>query len=357
MGRIIARNAKLYLRYYDKISGKKIDKTLGLPNIREGLRQAKEQKKLFEANLLDKYYSLKTLIKNRMTIDEAAELFSEIKKHSKGTIKTIRLAKTHLINATNKKYIADYDRLDFMKFSKYLSSLENDGKKLSQNSKSIYSRTLKSMFNWLKDANLVKHNYVVVEKSENKQIETIPLDDFERIKKFLFETNKNGYFFIRLLELTGLRRSSAIALLWEQIDFENKNICIENVKKDRKFIFPLTDEIISLLKEMGHKETGKVFAYSKDGLKFWYRVLDKLGIKKYYGLHQIRKTFISKLANSGVSLYDVATLADHRSIQTTYKFYAKNNIERLRNVLNEKSSPQTSPQSTLEGRQIGQIGS
>ncbi len=356
MASIIVRGNKLYLRYYDKVVGTKKDKALSLPNNREGLRKAKERKKLFEANLLDKYYSLESMIKNRMTIDEAASMFSEIKKHSKGTIKAVRLAKTHLVNATKKRYVADFDRLDFMKFSKYLSSIENNGKKLSQNSKSIYSRTLKSMFNWLKEANLVKHNYVVIEKSENKQIETIPEEVFENIKKHLMDTNKNGYYFIKLLELTGLRRSSAIALMWEQIDFENKNICIENVKKDRKFIFPLTDNIISLLKEMGPKATGKVFVYSKNGLKFWYRAQDKVGITKYYGLHQIRKTFISKLANSGVSLYDVATLADHRSIQTTYKFYAKNNIERLRNVLNEKASPQTSPQIESERGKIGQGG-
>ncbi len=355
MATIIARNNKLYLRYYDKITGTKKDKALGLQNNREGLRLAKEQKKLFEANLLDKYYSLNTMVKNRMSIDEAAALFSEVKKHSKSTITGILLAIKHLKTATKKYYLTDLDRADFQRFSIYLSkTIGKNGKPFSPNSKNIYSRSLRNMFTWLKAEKYVNENFVILEKGEVKQLEVIPLETLELIKTHLFHKNKKAYYFIRMLELTGLRKSSALALSWEQIDFQSNIITIDNVKKNRKFIFPLTNDILSLLKEMGIQKEGRIFGYSSDGLKFWYRVQDKLGFKKYYGLHQIRKTFISTLANSGISLYDVATLADHRSIQTTYKYYAKSNIERLKNLLDgEKPSPQPSPQTVSKGVQMG----
>lgn len=340
MAQIIVRGKKLSLRYYDKMTSKKLVIALHLENDREGMRKAKEQKKLFEANLLDKYYSINTMVKNQLTIDEAAALFSEVKKHSPNTVTGTNLAIKHLKIATGKKYITELTQLDFQKFSLYLSKATGlYGKPFSQNSKSIYSKALRNMFRWLKAGKYVQESYVINEKPEAKPIETIPDIEFNQIKEYLYLNNKNGFYFIRMLELTGLRKSSALALTWEQIDFQNNIICIENVKKKRNFIFPLTKEIVLLLKEIGIKETGKVFAYSKDGLKFWDRVQVRVGLNKKYGLHQIRKTFISKMANSGFSLYDVATLADHRSIQTTYQYYAKSNIDRLRSLIDENCTP------------------
>ena len=337
MASIIVRGNKLYIRHWDRIKGKNIDQATGLSNNREGQRIANQQKKLFEADLLDKYYSINTIIKNKLSIDEAAALFSEVKKHSPNTIAGIQYAINHLKLATKKNYVTDLERLDFQKFNLYLQkTIGKNGKPFSQNTKAIYSTSLRVLFEWLAKEKYVKGNYVIIEKSEAKQIETIPEETFQIIKEHLFKNNRTAYNVIRIMELTGLRKSSALSLTWDQIDFTNKTICIENVKKKRTFIFPLTGEIISLLKEMGVKGSGKIFAYSKDGMKFWDRVQKRLDLPEKYGLHQIRKTFISKLANSGVSLYDVATLADHRNIQTTYKYYAKSNIERLRKVLDEK---------------------
>lgn len=364
MASIKVRGNKLSLRYYDKLTGKKVDRALGLPNTKEGLRIAKEQMKLFDANLLDKYYSTNKIIKNRLSIEEAAKIFSEVKKHSAGTITILSLALKHLRAATNKKFVADLDRMDFRKFSIYLSKFMTEEKEkyitdpvtkektkgftpakpLSANSKSIYSRALRNFFGWLKEEKYIKDNLVIIEKGEKKQVEIIPDIVFSKIKDYLWHQNKNGFYFVRMLELTGLRKSSAISLIWEQVDFEQKNLCVKNVKKGRDFIFPLTDEIISLLEEIGIKDTGKILPYKSDNLAFWYRAQRELRLEKIYGLHQIRKSFISKLVNDGIAISDVATLADHMSFQTTQQYYVKANVNRLRSLLNKNSAPQTAPQ-------------
>jgi site-specific recombinase XerD len=345
MASIKVRGNKLTLRYYNKLTGKKVDRALHLPNTKEGLRIAKEQKKLFEANILDKYYSTNRIIKNRLSFDEAAQIFSEVKKHSDGTITIIALAIKHLKEATKKNYVTDLDRMDFRKLSLYLSKyMSKKGKPLSANSKSIYSRSLRNFFGWLKEEKYVNDNFVIIEKGEKKQVEIIPDIVFSKIKDYLCNQNKNGFYFVRMLELTGLRKSSALNMAWEQVNYEQKNLCVKNVKKNRDFIFPLTDEIISLLKEIGIKETGKIFQYSSDNLAFWYRAQRELKIEKVYGLHQIRKSFISKLVNDGMAISDVATLADHKSMQTTQQYYVKTNIDRLRSLLNKNSAPKIAPQ-------------
>ncbi|MDP1995272.1 MAG: hypothetical protein Q8K40_08525 [Ignavibacteria bacterium] len=64
-------------------------------------------------------------------------------------------------------------------------------------------------------------------------------------------------------------------------------------------------------------------------MKFWYRYQRALEFEKIYGLHQIRKTFISRLVNEKYSLYDVAVHEDPRSIKTTLKHYTKANIGKI----------------------------
>ena len=174
-------------------------------------------------------------------------------------------------------------------------------------------------------------------KIEIKPIEIIPPKEFQQLLEYAKSRNKEAYDFIKFLELTGFRKSSALDLRWEQINFKEKIIVAENVKKDRMFEFPLTDDLIKLFEGMKIRTEGKVFSYGKDGLKFWYRYQRALAFPKVYGLHQIRKTFISRLVNEKYTLYDVAILADHRSITTTMKHYSKANINRIREQLNGKN--------------------
>jgi len=50
---------------------------------------------------------------------------------------------------------------------------------------------------------------------------------------------KDQYYFIMFLLITGFRISSATALQWEDIDWNNGFIIAPNVKKDREFFFSI----------------------------------------------------------------------------------------------------------------------
>ena len=56
-----------------------------------------------------------------------------------------------------------------------------------------------------------------------------------------------------------------------------------------------------------------------EALKLLKRLYEQVGIK-HATSHSGRRTFITKLANSGVNVRVIAELASHKSIQTTQRY-------------------------------------
>lgn len=81
------------------------------------------------------------------------------------------------------------------------------------------------------------------------------------------------------------------------------------------------------------KQKGLLFGYkSSDLLKFFEKFLKNESYKNY-SFHTLRKTFISKLINSGMNVYDVMNLARHKDIKTTFKHYRAVELARMGNEI------------------------
>lgn len=331
MAKVVNREGMLYLVFYDAEKRYSSKVSLKLKDTRENRKIANEIKKKYEAELIP-VYKLQNKKEVIPKFSEVYEKFLSEKVYRKSTLALFDDVKKIIIRILGDKKITEYDADDNLALREYYNE-----KGHSQNSQSIRNRMLRCFFNWCVKRKMISENPIENIKIEIKPIEIIPPDQLGKLLAYAKSRNKEAYYFIKFLELTGFRRSSALELKWEQINFSEKIIVADNVKKDRMFEFPLTDELISLFAEMKVKQAGRVFNYKKDGLKFWYRYQRALEFEKIYGLHQIRKTFISRLVNEKYSLYDVAVLADHRSIKTTLKHYTKANIGRIREQLNGKS--------------------
>jgi len=329
MASIFERNGILYIEYYDKAirAGKMI--SLKLKDNRENRKIANVVKKKFETDAIPAY-KLQNKKINTPKFSELFEKYLTEKDYKKSTSVIYRESERVILEALGDREITEYNGEDNIALREYY--LE---KNHSKNTQSIRTRAIRSFLNWCVKRKVISENPIEHIKEELKPVELIPQSEFEKLLQYAKSRNKQAYYFMKFLEMTGFRKSTALELKWGQINFNEKLIAADNVKKDRVFEFPLTDDLINLLKEMGIKNDGNVFSYKKDGLKFWYRYQRVLDFSKIYGLHQIRKTFISKLVNSNCSLYDVAILADHKSIRTTMNHYTKANISRIREQLNE----------------------
>ncbi len=132
---------------------------------------------------------------------------------------------------------------------------------------------------------------------------------------------------------TGVRLGELIALSWEDINFNNKQLTIRhaivrNIKglpKSNKIRYiPLGNEVLSMLDKQ-KKQSGYIFTYRGEFLKTDYcasrlaETCEKAGIERI-GWHRLRHSFASHLAEAGATIPAVQKLLGHSDIKTTMRY-------------------------------------
>lgn len=119
--------------------------------------------------------------------------------------------------------------------------------------------------------------------------------------------------------LTGARRSEALNLRWADIDFDLRRIHIAGTKTQSsdRTVYILPDLAAAL--EEQHKATGAgvlVFPYNKTNVSHaFHRLCPE------HRLHDLRHTFVTRCAESGININVAQQLAGHSDISTTLKIY------------------------------------
>ena len=156
----------------------------------------------------------------------------------------------------------------------------------------------------------------------------IPEKEMIQILAKLKEKNRKHYRAIYFLAATGFRASELLNLKFEDIDLRKNLIALKNSKCesiDYFSIYPALREFI--INEFRERER-KVFDFkNRHSLKFFERFLKNEGFN-HYTLHALRKTFISRIINSGVPIQDVMKIVRLR-IDNCFKnleLIRKNNL-------------------------------
>jgi len=335
MAHLKKRGNILWIRYYDKLTETRKEFSTKIKATKEGWIEARKLLRQFEA----KTELHQEFIEITPNIDllKGKEEFLSLKRLKPKTIMLYDLSTRVLIEAAGNKKLSQYDKGDYRRLLMLF-----DKKSYSNNTQGIYTAHLHAMFEFFKASGYVRENFVKMLKKENKIPESIDDRDLQNILRSLYNKEaKEQFYLIMFLLITGFRISSALALKWEDVDWENNVIIARNVKRGRDFLFPITNDVRSLLNEIGIRKDLKVFSYSMNGLKFFFRLQQKLLeqnlISKKYTLHQLRKTFITKLLEKGIPLHIVKTLADHTNINTTMKYYASVNVKKMKEEIDTRS--------------------
>lgn len=324
-------------------------------------------------------------IKKRMILSRGLEFFKKEKSIigdpnalRPRTIKNYEMAVAKMILAAKDKYIDQYSTDDYRKLlflfeykcphckivlsknahscSKCHKKLEKGPEGVNQNSRSIYTRTLRALWNFFIEHDLTTKNIIEVIRGEHSEADPIPIEEIFKIIQY-FKADReypHHYQIIYFMLLTGCRPSSAIMQMKEDIDLKEGIIRIRNVKAGRRkkreyYLFPIHKELHRLLLEMNINKgsAGRLFpqfnpselSYTKS-LGFWVRAMRTLKIAKViskeYTLKQIRSTFISYLINVlKMDVFTVQKLADHSDAKITDKHYIKLNLKGVREHLDE----------------------
>ena len=207
---------------------------------------------------------------------------------------------------------------------------KENGDLISENTVASYINRLHIIFNYFIKKSYVETNPFPTKGINIREIVTIPDDDLNKILDKLRNKNRKHYKVIAFLLLTGLRGGEIIGLNFENnVDFTQKVLRVFNYKKNRIDKLPLYSELEEFILKEWKKHEGLLFDYkSSDSLKFFEKFL-KDERYKGYSFHTLRKTFISKLINSGMNVYDVMNLARHKNIKTTLKHYSAAELSRM----------------------------
>jgi len=133
---------------------------------------------------------------------------------------------------------------------------------------------------------------------------------------------------IRLLLLTGSRRSEVLHATWDQFDLKKEvwTKPAHTTKQKRMEHLPLSTQAIEILKSMKARSDstflfpGRVPGKSlQDIKKAWHTIRTSAGLGEVR-LHDLRHTHASHLASSGLSLSIIGKLLGHTQASTTQRY-------------------------------------
>ncbi|MCR4344948.1 MAG: site-specific integrase [Candidatus Scalindua sp.] len=186
---------------------------------------------------------------------------------------------------------------------------------------------------WLNENPVSK---VPKEKENNKRDRWLTQEEENRLLGFSPEW-LSGIIIFALN--TGLRQDELLSLEWSRVSLIRKTILIQKSKSGRPRTVPLNRFGLELLNMKYSKKVlsinGLVFASSvgtkidADNLRrAFYSVLEKAEIENFK-FHDLRHTFATRLAQSGIDIYKIAKLLGHEDIRMTQR-YAHHCPESLR---------------------------
>lgn len=153
-------------------------------------------------------------------------------------------------------------------------------------------------------------------------------------REFLQALEQSRYKWLMLFYLhTGVRRTEALTLEWRDVDYEGRLLLIRGTKTEQSCRYiPLTEEVAAILegqrrqnkKERKARKQGKYHA-APDSIVFPFaREQTSREFKKLcpsHHLHDLRHTFITRCAESGVNVTVCQQIVGHSTADMTLNVY------------------------------------
>ena len=124
---------------------------------------------------------------------------------------------------------------------------------------------------------------------------------------------------------TGCRRGEIMSLKWEEVDFADRCLRLNDSKTGKRTI-PLNESAIKVLQNIQKQvDNPYVCCGTKSGTHLsdlqstWQSIRKQAGIPDVR-IHDLRHSFASFMIKSGLSIFEVSKLLGHSSINTTMRY-------------------------------------
>jgi integrase len=178
--------------------------------------------------------------------------------------------------------------------------------------------SLSAMFAWAIGEGLCDSNPVA---GTNKQEENGPrersLTDAETAAVWLAAPDNDYGRIVRLILLTGCRRTEMADLRWSEVNLEERTITLpgERTKNKAKHVIPLSDSAVEILSAIPHRDRDYVFGKGRGGFAGWskgQRRLEKVvAFKEPWRPHDLRRTVRTGMGKLGVAPHVAEAVLNH----------------------------------------------
>jgi integrase len=157
---------------------------------------------------------------------------------------------------------------------------------------------------------------------------------YEAVMLLNFDATRDYLLF---LIFTGLRRSEAAGLRWEQVDLIDKSFCIEDTKNHEPHILPLSNFLFDLLSNRNahnFDQSPWVFpsamneGHLKEPRTAIAKVTERSGVA--FQLHDLRRTFITIAESLDIPAYALKRLLNHKQANDVTAGYIVPTVDRMR---------------------------
>lgn len=122
---------------------------------------------------------------------------------------------------------------------------------------------------------------------------------------------------------TGGRRGELLALTWDRVDLDGGSVLFTETKGHADRRVPINPELVDIFRRLQAQtlQAGGPFCGLGDNLgKKWKRIVQAAGVP-HITLHDLRRSFATRLVRAGVAMPTVQQLLGHSKIETTRRYY------------------------------------
>jgi integrase len=210
--------------------------------------------------------------------------------------------------------LADIDR---RRVAQLLGQIETSSGPVARNR---LRSALSAFFAWCVSEGLLELNPVTgtAKANENGSRErTLTLDELRKLWHTLPQINAGFADIIRLLLLTGMRRTEIGDLTWSEVDLARGMIVLppDRVKNGRTFELPLSTQALAILQRQ-HRRNSTEFVWTDKGFQDWDRAKQRLDRRLQiadWHLHDLRRSAATYMAEIGVLPHIVEAVLNHYS--------------------------------------------
>lgn len=134
-------------------------------------------------------------------------------------------------------------------------------------------------------------------------------------------SNPDLYSIVVLALETAMRQGEILALHWEHVNLKSRVAHLPETKNGTKRDVPLSMKARDALIRMGVKTKGRIFGYTKEGIKStWRFMLIKLNIEDLH-FHDLRHEAASRLFELGtLDVMEIAAITGHKSLSMLKRY-------------------------------------